>query len=414
MVKTYTCEKCGKVFNQKGHYTKHLNRKTPCKPIENKIIEEKVQEKILELSAKGDIEIKNTNLISNNQNINIDNIDNMEKNPNDMNIEELEEYIEKKFNNKKIKVLDLFCGCGGFTKGLEDAGLNVIAGIDHWNPAVESYKKNFDHICLEKDLTTYTPEKFSEETGIKDIDLLVGGPPCQGFSMAGKRDKKDPRNSLFMEYVKYLQYFKPKMFIMENVRGILSMKTADGTYVKELILNELTKEYNCIPFSLYARDFEVPQIRNRVLFIGIRKDLGKIPSEPKKINPDDHIPVSTILLPENQVTTGYLSEKAITGIHNKIAKMKEKGYGFGAQFLKMDKPSYTIPARYHKDGYDALVKYSDKKIRKLTVTELKRIQTFGDDFILQGDYKEQVMQIGNAVASRFSYHIGKYVINTLQ
>ena len=192
------------------------------------------------------------------------------------------------------------------------------------------------------------------------------------------------------------------------------MKTSDGTYVKELILNELTKEYNCIPFSLYARDFEVPQIRNRVLFIGIRKDLEKLPLQPEKINPDNHIPVSTILLPEDQVTTGYLSEKAITGIHNKLAKMKEKGYGFGAQFLKMDKPSYTIPARYHKDGYDALVKYSDKKIRKLTVTELKRIQTFGDDFILHGDYKEQVMQIGNAVASRFAYHIGKYVIDTLQ
>ena len=129
---------------------------------------------------------------------------------------------------------------------------------------------------------------------------------------------------------------------MENVRGILSMKTSDGTYVKELILNELTKEYNCIPFSLYARDFEVPQIRNRVLFIGIRKDLEKVPIQPEKINPDNHIPVSTILLPEDQVTTGYLSEKAITGINNKIKKMKEKGYGFGAQFLKMDKPSYTI------------------------------------------------------------------------
>jgi len=399
----YSCEKCGKTFKQKGHYMKHLQRKTPCDNIKDKIenivekkVDELVKEKLQDLVDKGEIEIKNKNLISHNQNSNIENTKNTD------------------MESKKIRVLDLFCGCGGFTKGLEDAGLNVIAGIDHWNPAVESYKKNFNHICLEKDLTTYTPEEFSEETGIKDIDLLVGGPPCQGFSLAGKRDKKDPRNSLFMEYVKYLNYFKPKMFIMENVRGILSMKTSDGTYVKELILNELTKEYNCIPFSLYARDFEVPQIRNRVLFIGIRKDLEKVPLQPEKINPDNHIPVSTILLPEDQVTTGYLSEKAITGIHNKLAKMKEKGYGFGAQFLKMDKPSYTIPARYHKDGYDALVKYSETKIRRLTITELKRIQTFGDDFILCGEDHEKIMQIGNAVASRFAYHIGKYVINTLQ
>ena len=121
---------------------------------------------------------------------------------------------------EKIKVLDLFCGCGGFTKGLEDAGLDVIAGIDHWNPAVESYKKNFNHICLEKDLTEYTPENFTEETGIKDIDLLVGGPPCQGFSMAGKRDKKDPRNSLFMEYVKYLSKICSKFWNYNNFNQI--------------------------------------------------------------------------------------------------------------------------------------------------------------------------------------------------
>jgi DNA (cytosine-5)-methyltransferase 1 len=267
---------------------------------------------------------------------------------------------------------------------------------------------------MEKDLTNYPPEEFVKETNITEIDILVGGPPCQGFSLAGKRDKKDPRNSLFMEFVKYLNYFKPKMFIMENVRGILSMKTSDGTYVKKLILDELTKEYNCIPFSLYARDFEVPQIRNRVLFIGIRKDLNIIPTEPEKINPNNHIPVSSILIPKDKVTTGYLSERAIKGIHTKLARMKEKGYGFGAQFLKLDKPSYTIPARYHKDGYDALVKYSDTIIRKLTITELKRIQTLGDDFILCGEDYEKIMQIGNAVASRFAYHIGKYIINTLQ
>ena len=98
MVKTYTCEKCGKVFNQKGHYINHLNRKTPCKPIENKIIEEKVQEKILELSAKGDIEIKNTNLISSTNNANTDNMD---KDPNDMDISELKEYIAK-IKSKKL------------------------------------------------------------------------------------------------------------------------------------------------------------------------------------------------------------------------------------------------------------------------------------------------------------------------
>ena len=80
----------------------------------------------------------------------------------------------------------------------------------------------------------------------------------------------------------------------------------------------------------------------------------------------------------------------------------------------MDKPSYTISARYWKDGYDALVKYSDTEIRRLTVLELKRIQSFPDDFVLEGSKKDKIMQIGNAVASRFAYHLGKYIINILR
>ena len=93
--------------------------------------------------------------------------------------------------------------------------------------------------------------------------------------------------------------------------------------------------------------------------------------------------------------------------------MKKKGYGFGAQFLKINKPSYTIPARYYKDGYDALIYYNENKIRRLTITELKRIQTLGDDFILYGSRKEQIIQIGNSVAPRFAYHLGKYSIKML-
>ena len=88
----------------------------------------------------------------------------------------------------------------------------------------------------------------------------------------------------------------------------------------------------------------------------------------------------------------------MAGIKRKKENSKKKGNGFGAQFLKMDKPSYTIPARYWKDGYDALVKYSDTEIRRLTILELKRIQSFPDDFILEGTKKDKIMQIGNAVA----------------
>lgn len=303
------------------------------------------------------------------------------------------------------------------SKGLEDAGLNIIAGIDIWDKAIDSYKQNFNHLSVCADISQLTPKSFDIQNNIgKDnIDIIVGGPPCQGFSIAGKRDKKDPRNSLFMEYVKYLNYFNPKAFIMENVMGILSMKNSSNTKVIDIIMEELNHNYNCVICKLYASDFEVPQNRRRVIIIGIRKDLNIIPVEPTPIlTKESRVPVHIVLESRKDVDIKhYLSERALTGIKKKREKSKQKGNGFGAQFLNMEKPSYTIPARYWKDGYDALVAYSDTEVRRLTILELKRIQSFPDDFILVGNKKEQIMQIGNAVASRFAYHLGKHIIRIL-
>ena len=184
-----------------------------------------------------------------------------------------------------LNVIDLFCGCGGMSKGLNDAGLNIIAGIDIWDKAIDNYKKNFHHQAICEDLTKLSPDNFNllYNKSNKVIDLIVGGPPCQGFSIAGKRDSKDPRNSLFMEYVKYLKYFNPKAFILENVIGILSMKTENNEKVIDIILHELSINYNYIVMKLYASDFEVPQNRRRVIILGIRKDLHIIPIEIKPL-----------------------------------------------------------------------------------------------------------------------------------
>ena len=238
---------------------------------------------------------------------------------------------------------------------------------------------------------------------------------CQGMSIAGKRDINDPRNSLFIEYVKYLNYFNPKAFIMENVIGILSMKTADNENVIDIIMRNLTIKYNCVICKLYASDFEVPQNRRRTIIIGIRKDLNIIPIEPKPVLTfENRKTVSTILLKEQVNRSYYLSERALVGILNKKEKSRDNNNGFGAQFLDINKPSYTIPARYWKDGYDALVKYSNTEIRRLTILELKRIQSFPDNYIIEGSKKDIIMQIGNAVACRFAYHLGKHIINTLR
>jgi DNA (cytosine-5)-methyltransferase 1 len=330
----------------------------------------------------------------------------------------MNELKKEETSSKKLNVLDLFCGCGGMSLGLTSAGLNIVAGIDIWDKAINNYKKNFHHEAICADLTKLSPELFEKTYNINknSIDILVGGPPCQGFSIAGKRDNKDPRNSLFMEYIKYLDYFKPKAFIMENVIGILSMKTITNEKVIDIILNNLTINYNCTVSKLYASDFSVPQNRRRVIIIGVRKDLNIIPTEPVSVlTRNTRVAVKTVILPREQVDKSFfLSERAIQGIKNKKEKSIKKKTGFGAQFLDMDKPSYTIPARYWKDGYDALVKYNDTEIRRLTILELKRIQSFPDNFIIEGSKKDIIMQIGNAVACKFAYHLGKHIINILQ
>lgn len=286
--------------------------------------------------------------------------------------------------------------------------------MDVWDTAIKTYQNNNDHLALCRDLTKYAPDAFSKEHNIPKgtIDIIAGGPPCQGFSIAGRRDKNDPRNSLFIEFYKYVDFYEPKAFIMENVMGILSMKTSNGEKCIDIILSMFEKKYNTVVNKLYASDYNVPQNRRRVIIIGVRKDLEIVPSEPPKIieNIRDRIPVSTILLDEGDIPDSYfLSEKAITGINRKKERMKEEKKGFGAQYLHLDKPSYTIPARYWKDGYDALVKYSDSKIRRLTEVELARIQTFPEGYAFSGNKKDVIMQIGNALPCEFAYHISCYV-----
>lgn len=311
-----------------------------------------------------------------------------------------------------MNTLDLFCGCGGMTQGLKQS-LKVVCGIDNWEPAIDSYRKNHKHLALCKDLTKFKPQELDNILKMK-IDVIVGGPPCQGFSQSGRRDKNDPRNSLFMEFYNYICYFNPKIFVMENVIGILSMKSKNDEKAIDLIMSVLGKNYNCCINKLYASDFGVPQNRRRVIIVGIRKNLGVLPKEIEPIIKDkkDRIPVSTVLEEKDNVDKKYyLSKKAIDGINKRKQKMKELKNGFGAQFLDFNKPSYTIPARYWKDGYDALVKYDETQIRRLTIKELKRIQSFPDDYILVGNKKDQIIQIGNTVACDFAYYIGNYIKN---
>ncbi|MBQ6654118.1 MAG: DNA cytosine methyltransferase [Erysipelotrichaceae bacterium] len=172
-----------------------------------------------------------------------------------------------------MNVIDLFAGCGGLSLGFEMAGFTIPLAIEKDEWAAETYKLNHKGTeVITKDITQITDlnSLVAENTA---IDGIIGGPPCQGFSLSGNRDKNDPRNSLFMEFVRFVDFYHPKFFLMENVVGILSMKTKAGESVKEVIFKEFDRiGYNVTVKKVNAADFGVPQTRIRVIFVGIRKD----------------------------------------------------------------------------------------------------------------------------------------------
>lgn len=174
-------------------------------------------------------------------------------------------------------MIDLFAGCGGLSLGFEMAGFEIPVAVEADAWASETYKNNHpDTKVIIEDIT-----KVTDLNTILDkpcvIDGIIGGPPCQGFSLSGNRDKKDPRNSLFMEFVRFVKHFKPKFFVMENVTGILSMKTMTNEYVKNIILNEFRLAgYRVEIFVLNSAEHGVPQTRKRVFFIGLKNDIPYI------------------------------------------------------------------------------------------------------------------------------------------
>ena len=198
----YSCEKCGKTFKQKGHYTKHLQRKTPCDNIKNKIekiVEEKinevVEEKIQKLVQKGhikdikDIEIKNKNLISNNKNSNINNTE---------------------MGDKQFKIAETFVGCGGAHLGFKNNGFTTSFLNDIWDESIITLRQNFkklkDNQVYLCDIKEITKEKLLQNnTDIKDLDVLFGGVVCCGFSMAGNRNPFDERNYLYIEQMRLVK-----------------------------------------------------------------------------------------------------------------------------------------------------------------------------------------------------------------
>ena len=172
-----------------------------------------------------------------------------------------------------MQIIDLCAGCGGLSTGFEQAGFNVVMAIEKDYGAAETYAFNHPNTQLFiEDITKINDIKLHLK---QEIDGVIGGVPCQSFSISGTRDPKDPRGSLFMDFMRIVRNTNAKFFVMENVTGMLSLKTTKGEKCIDIILKEMTDSgYNVAHFVLNAAEFGVPQSRKRLFFIGIRKDLS--------------------------------------------------------------------------------------------------------------------------------------------
>lgn len=317
-------------------------------------------------------------------------------------------------------MIDVFCGAGGFSCGFKNAGFSVLLGVDKWEKAVRTFSRNHRGAKgMVSDLMQMPIADIKEAIGNKKVDVVIGGPPCQGFSMGGARDPHDSRNFLFEGYVKVINGIRPKFFVMENVRGILSLQNGAGTFGDDIKRHFKQIGYETEVHILNAADYGVPQRRIRVFFIGSKSKTGKSAIKMAPLKTNARIPGGSLqpwngagkfLLPKRDVSKRfYYSSKMIRGFVKRSKINKTKGRGFKWQFIDPKKPSYTLSARYWKDGAEALVKYSQNEIRRLTPLECARLQSFPEKYSFEGSEREVYTQIGNAVPPLLAEHIAKYL-----
>lgn len=378
--------------------------------------------------------------------------------------------------NRQYNFIDLFAGCGGLSEGFYKQGYKALLHLEIDATACQTLRtrmrhygyseKEIEEAVLCADITEDGIIKEIDSRVHENVDIIIGGPPCQAFSSVGRAQSpdsmnNDPRNYLFENYLQILNHINPKMFIFENVKGILSAKPK-GKKIFDIIVREMSKTYNIISdpkvILLNAADYGVPQIRERVIIIGVRKDIDYIDvKDIYKDIPKTHSDLDNSL--PNYVTVGdaildlpklnpgegdniqkvkplkrkneYLKKVANnSGIiynhsarkHNDIDRERyrilsehknwqlkdlqkvrpdlvhhdPKHFGNRYTVQESDRPGKTVVAHLYKDG-NLFIHPDPEQARTFTVREAARIQSFPDDFIFEGSRTEQFKQVGNAV-----------------
>ncbi|MDO4159172.1 MAG: DNA cytosine methyltransferase [Prevotellaceae bacterium] len=338
--------------------------------------------------------------------------------------------------------IDLFSGCGGLSLGFEMAGLTSVLAIDNWQDALVTYEHNRTGArTLCGDLSIVDPFRVREEYQISKVDVIIGGPPCQGFSVAGKRIIEDKRNNLYKAFVGFVDCFRPKAFVMENVPNILGI---GGGIVRDSIIRDFEKlGYTINVKVLTASDYGVPQNRKRAFFVGLSGKQGfefPQPLDTPKVTAyealcdltEDTIPEGASYPTEAMSEYQGYARTDSKGVYNheitihtertkEIIRMVPDGGNYKDLPVELQqtrkvhiawtrlcstKPSFTIDCghRHH---------FHYKWDRIPTVRESARIQSFPDDFIFMCSKTSQYKQVGNAVPPLMAKAIALKLSNTL-
>ena len=307
---------------------------------------------------------------------------------------------------KEFKFIDLFAGIGGIRLAFEKQGGECVFSSEWDKFSQITYKENFGEIPS-GDITAI------HERDIPNHDILLAGFPCQPFSHAGlKRGFDDIRGTLFFDIARILKEKRPKMVLLENVKGFASHDKGNTFRVVCEVLESLGYEVNSQ--VLNARDFGVPQNRERIYIVGIdRKRTLKTPfvfPKPPKLK----VELGDIL--EKRVDSKYtISDKLWKGHQRRLKEHRARGNGFGYSLFNSKSPyTSTISARYYKDGSEILIEQSGKNPRKVTPREAARLQGFPDNFIIPVSDAQAYRQFGNSVAVPVVRAIAKQMTKLLK
>jgi len=283
-----------------------------------------------------------------------------------------------------MNFISLFCGCGGSSYGYRKGGFSSLLGIDSNPISCLSYSLNFPNsVVWNRDIKSIIPKEILNKFNLKkgELDLLDSSPPCQGFSIAGKREVLDVRNELFLHTKRFIVGLQPKVFIIENVDGLLHGKMRG---VFNHIVSELEKTSYRIKWkSLNSIYYGVPQSRQRVIIMGVRNDLNKEPIFPTR---DENIQLIGDVIPTIDFHSRGQFDKRIKDV-NSLA--------------------YTVTKTPSMFFIEKGIK------RKPTIGELKILQGFPKSFKLKGSFNEKWGMIGNSVPPPLSYRLGKTLIKNI-